>query len=70
MTDIYNRLYWQNSGLVRKYFPEKIPTKKITPLKSNSLDDQLNHHMNLRNTDDEIIDYFINGGEVESDDEL
>ena len=70
LTDIYHRLYWQNSGLVRKYFPEKKPTEKNSPLKSNSLDDQLNHHRNFRNTDDEIIDYFINGGEVESDDEL
>ena len=23
LTDIYNRLYWRNSGLVRKYEPKK-----------------------------------------------
>jgi hypothetical protein len=67
LTDVYLRLYWQNSGLVRKY-EKKSKSKKAPPLNSNNLDDQLNHHLALCG-DDELIDYFINGGEVDSDDE-
>ena len=62
---MYLRLYWQNSGLVRKYDHKIKPQKKyeVPPLKSNSLDDQLSHHFEFQNCDDELIDYFINGGE-------
>ena len=71
LTDVYHRLYWQNSGHVRKY-DKKSKTdktdKKCPPLQSNSLDDQLSHHIALK-TDDQLIDYFINGGEVENDDD-
>ena len=71
LTDVYHRLYWQNSGHVRKY-DKKCKTDKTEnkhpTLKSNSLDDQLTHHIALK-TDDQLIDYFINGGEVENEDE-
>ena len=68
LTDVYHRLYWQNSGHVRKYDKKsKTDTKCPTTLQSNSLDDQLTHHIALK-TDDQLIDYFINGGEVENDD--
>ena len=68
LTDVYNRLFWQNNGLVRKFDRKKKSVKKhkIPPLKSNSLEDQLSHHISLK-CDDTLIDYFINGGEVESD---
>ena len=66
LTDVYNRLYWQNSGLVRKYDKETKTVKKCPTLVSNSLDDQLTHHIALK-TDDQLIDYFINGGEVENE---
>ena len=68
LTDVYNGLYWQNSGLVRKYDKESKTVKKCPTLESNSLDDQLTHHIALK-TDDQLIDYFINGGEVDSDSE-
>ena len=66
LTDVYHRLYWQNSGHVRKYDKKSKTDSKCPPLQSNSLDDQLTHHIALKN-DDELIDYFINGGEVEND---
>ena len=68
LTDVYNRLYWQNSGHVRKYDKKSKNEKndKCPTLQSNSLDDQLSHHIALK-TDDQLIDYFINGGEVEND---
>ena len=72
LTDVYHNLYWQNSGLIRKYEKKKKPGKNcVPPLESNSLDDQLSHHIafGADQTDDELIDYFINGGEVESDHE-
>ena len=71
LRDVYLRLYWQNSGLVRKYERKIKPKKKyeVPPLKSNSLEDQLNHHLEFRESDDELIDYFINGGEVDNDTE-
>ena len=71
LEDVYLRLFWQNSGLVRKYDRKIKPKKKygVPPPKSNSLDDQLSHHIDLNNSDDELIDYFINGGEVITDNE-
>ena len=70
LKDVYKRLFWQNSPLIRKYErkTKSKKNKKISPLKSNSLDDQLSHHIALK-TDDQLVDYFINGGEVESDSE-
>jgi hypothetical protein len=69
LTDVWNRLYWQNSGLIRKYERKIKKTKKyqVPPLKSNSLDDLLTHHIELKYSDDQLIDYFINGGEADSD---
>ena len=67
LEDVYKRLFWQNSPLIRKYERKtKSKKNKIAPLKSNSLDDQLSHHIALK-TDDQLIDYFINGGEVDID---
>ena len=67
LEDVYKRLFWQNSPLIRKYERKtKSKKNKIAPLKSNSLDDQLSHHIALK-TDDQLIDYFINGGEVEDE---
>ena len=67
LTDVYKRLFWQNSPLIRKYERKtKSKKNKIAPLKSNSLDDQLSHHIALK-TDDQLIDYFINGCNVDSD---
>ena len=69
LRDVYKGLFWQNSPLIRKYERKtKSKKNKIAPLKSNSLDDQLSHHIALK-TDDQLIDYFINGGQVDSDDE-
>ena len=67
LKDVYKRLFWQNSPLIRKYERKtKSKKNKTAPLKSNSLDDQLSHHIALE-TDDQLIDYFINGGEVDSE---
>ena len=69
LKDVYKRLFWQNSPLIRKYERKtKSKKNKIAPLKSNSLDDQLSHHIALK-TDDQLIDYFINGGQADSDNE-
>ena len=64
LTDIYNRLYWRNSGLVRKYEPKKKIKKRID-LKSNSLQDQLQHHIDLETDDDKLINFFIKGGKTD-----
>ena len=69
LRDVYLKLYWQNSGLVRKY-EKKSKSKKVSPLQSNSLDDQLSHHIELEKSDDQLIDYFINGGEVDDSNEI
>ena len=67
LRDVYKRLFWQNSPLIRKYERKtKSKKNKIAPLKSNNLDDQLSHHIALK-TDDQLVDYFINGGEVEDE---
>ena len=74
LRDVYKRLYWQNSPLIRKHFLKyekktKSDKNKLAPLQSNSLDDQLSHHIALQKSDDQLIDYFINGGEVEMNSE-
>ena len=65
LRDIYYRLYWNNHGLVRKYEPQStIPKKGRITLKSNSLIDQLQLHNDLETLDNQIINYFIHGGEL------
>ena len=67
LNDIYYRLYWNNSGLVRKYEPNTTPKKGHIVLKSNSLIDQLQLQIDLETIDNELINYFIYGGEVENE---
>ena len=64
--DIYSRMYFESSPEVRSQIPPKNSVKKHKIfLKSNSLDDQLSHTINMKNIDDELVDYFIHGGEIE-----
>ena len=66
LTDIFSRMYFENSPIVRSQIPGKKSVKKYKIiLKSNSLDDQLSHQINLKNIDNELVDYFIHGGEIE-----
>ena len=65
LTDIYSRMYFETSPVVRSQIPTKNSVKKYKIiLKSNSLDDQLSHQINLKNIDNELVDYFIHGGEI------
>ena len=65
LRDIYTWLYFESSPIVRSQIPPKNLVKKYKiVLKNNSLDGQLTHQVNLRNIDNELIDYFINGGEI------
>ncbi len=65
LTDVFNRLFFETSGEVRSQIPGKRSVKNhFDILKSNSLDDQLTHQMNLKNIDSQLVDYFIHGGEI------
>ena len=58
-------MYWMNSGLIRKYY--KNSNKDKISLESNSLNDQLSLHNDLKTLDDQFCHYFIKGGANEID---
>ena len=65
LRDIYSRLYWMNSGIVRKFDPKTKKKKDKETLKSNSLLNQLSLHNDLETLDDQLCHYFIQGGQNE-----